>query len=157
METYSTRRVLLAQRPNGALSRECFEVETVPCPALQDEQILIEAKCLSIDAFIRTVMYEEAYHGSLPVGGTLVALGVGLVLESRSPNFEVGDAVFGPIGAQTHAVAPASLFRKVDEEIATGAYACVKTIALEYTVQVVVKLGLDPNSKSCASALFACL
>ena len=118
METYSNRRVLLAQRPNGALSRDCFHVETVPCAALEEGQILIEAKCLSIDAFIRTVMYEEAYHGSLPVGGTLVALGVGRVLESRSPDFEVGDAVFGPIGAQTHAVAPASLFRKVDEEIA---------------------------------------
>ncbi|MCH2185172.1 NADP-dependent oxidoreductase [Myxococcota bacterium] len=118
MEAHSNRRVVLAQRPDGALSRDCFRVETVPCAALEDGQILIEAKCLSIDAFIRTVMYEEAYHGSVPLGGTLVALGAGYILESRSPDFKSGEAVFGPIGAQTHAVAPASLFKRVDEKTA---------------------------------------
>ncbi|MDG2049382.1 MAG: NADP-dependent oxidoreductase [Myxococcota bacterium] len=118
MANQSNRRVLLARRPDGPLSRDCFQVETSQCSTLEDGQLLIEANCLSIDAFIRTVMYEEAYHGSVPVGGTLVALGVGRVLESRSPEFEAGDGVFGPIGAQTHAVVPASLFRKVDESVA---------------------------------------
>merc|ERR1719235_2230544 len=46
---------------------------------------------------------EEAYHGSTPIGGTLMAIGFGIVVASRSRKFRVGDKVSGAPGAQTHA------------------------------------------------------
>lgn len=116
MSQSAARRVVLARRPDGPVTRDCFAIEDTPLDAPQDGQVLVQAECLSIDAFIRTVLYESAYHAPVPIGGTLTALGVGRVIESRSPDLAAGDGVFGPIGAQTHVVAPTLMLRKVDEE-----------------------------------------
>ncbi len=116
MAAATTRRVVLARRPEGPATLDCFRVEASELAAPQDGQLRVAAECLSVDAFIRTVLYETAYHAPVPIGATLTALGVGRVIESRSPDFAPGDGVFGPIGAQTTAVAPAAMFRRVDEK-----------------------------------------
>lgn len=115
MAKRTTRRITLARRPDGPVSPDCFALEQSELPALQDGQVLVETECLSIDAFIRTVMYEDAFHAPVPLGGLIAALGVGRVIESASPALAVGDGVFGPLGAQTRALMPAARMRKLDE------------------------------------------
>lgn len=44
-----------------------------------------------------------------------MALGVGRVMDSRSDDLKQGDAVFGPMGAQTHVIWPAAMLRRLDE------------------------------------------
>lgn len=78
--------------------------------------MLVEVGHLSIDPFIRTSMEERSYHPSIPIGGTVTALGVGRVLESGNTSFAPGDGVFGPLGAQTFARVPGAILRKVDEK-----------------------------------------
>ena len=109
-------RVVLASRPKGMPRLEDFRVEQVPIDPVGEGAALVGVDYLSIDAFIRTTLNDEAYHGSVPIGGTISALGVGHVLESRDPSLEAGDAVFVPCGAQTHAVFPAAMLQKVDEK-----------------------------------------
>lgn len=116
MTERTARRVVVAKLPDGPLTRDCFRIEDAPLADPQDGQVLVEAECLSIDAFIRTILYESSYHAPARIGGTVTALGVGRVIESRSADLAVGDGVFGPIGAQTHVVAPSALFKKVDEK-----------------------------------------
>jgi len=112
----TTRRITLARRPTGPVETDCFALDESELPAPKTGQVLVETTCLSIDAFIRTILYESAYHAPVPIGGTISAMGAGRVIESASPGLAVGDAVSGPLGAQTRAVLPAAMLRKLDEK-----------------------------------------
>jgi NADPH-dependent curcumin reductase CurA len=116
--TIRGRRVALAKRPEGPLSLDCFRVEDADVGAPETGQVLVETECLSVDAFIRTVLYESAFHDPVPLGETISAVGVGRVLESADPGFAAGDAVSGMLGARTHALVPSWMLRKVDETLA---------------------------------------
>jgi NADPH-dependent curcumin reductase len=69
--------------------------------------VLVQVEALSVDAFIRTMLDETAYHGSISLKQTLPALGYGTVVYSQSNNFQVGQKVMGMLGAQTYAKVPA--------------------------------------------------
>lgn len=97
----------LARRPNGLFCPDKdveLETEKILPSSLENDEILVESTILSCDAFIRTMLDEEAYHGAVPLGGTLPALGYGRVV-AAGPNasFKVGTVVSGMMGAQTHA------------------------------------------------------
>ena len=97
--------------------RRDFRLEEKALAPLADAQVRVRTVLhLSIDAFIRTTLEEEAYHGSIPVGGTVTAFGVGRVAESASEDFAPGDAVVGPLGAQSLASLPSGLLQRVDGE-----------------------------------------
>jgi NADPH-dependent curcumin reductase CurA len=109
------RKVVLAKRPDGMPDLDCFAVEEEPLGDPQAGQVLVDVEHLSIDAFIRTTLdSDDGLHGSLPEGATIMALGVGRVRSSGDDSLSQGDAVFGPMGAQTHMLAPAAMFQKLD-------------------------------------------
>ena len=106
MSVELNRKVVLTKRPNGVPDSSCFRLVEEKLTPLADEQVRIDVSRLSIDAFIRTTLEEVAYHTPVPIGGTVTALGVGRVRESRSGRFSSGDAVMAPLGAQTIATLP---------------------------------------------------
>jgi hypothetical protein len=110
------RKVVLATRPQGALRPENFRVEEEALAPLTDGQVRVDVSQLSIDAFIRTTLESSGYHGSVPLGSTVVALGVGRVRESRAPELAAGDWVNGPLLAQSVATLPAAMLRKLDTQ-----------------------------------------
>jgi len=112
------RKVVLAERPtSGVPEPSCFRLEEEELAPLEEGEIRVDVSHLSIDAFIRTTLEEVAYHGSTPIGGTVAALGVGHVRESRSSRFAPGDAIAGGLGAQTIATVPDSpMVQPVDEK-----------------------------------------
>jgi hypothetical protein len=112
----TARAVVLAARPNGLPSLDDFAVVERPVADPEPGHAVVEVDVLSIDAFIRTVLDEHSYHGSVPLGGTITALGVGRVLASGADGLHLGDAVFGPLGAQTIATLPAAMLRTVDTD-----------------------------------------
>ena len=116
MNSETNRKVVLAARPRGVPEPDDFRLEEEALVALEEGQARIDVSHLSIDAFIRTTLETTAYHGSVPLGGTIVALGVGCVRESRSADLKPGDWVFGPLLAQSVATLPAALLRKLDVE-----------------------------------------
>jgi len=97
-------RVVLKARPEGLVKPDAVEIEEVPISVLQPGQCLVKTISLGVDAFIRTMMDAEAYHGSIAIGGMVPAFGVGTVIGSECPEIEVGTVVSGMLGAQTHAV-----------------------------------------------------
>ena len=112
----SAKKVVLVQRPDGAPKESDFEVKAVETPPLEDGQVLLKVEHLSIDAFIRTMLdNRDSFHGTIDIESPVMALGIGRVIDSRSETLNQGDAVFGPMGAQTHVVWPAEMLRKVDE------------------------------------------
>ncbi len=114
MEPLVNHKVVLASRPNGMPELSDFRVESLPVAEPEAGQVVIGVDVLSIDAFIRTVLDERSYHGSVQLGGTITALGVGHVLDSTVDELQPGDAVFGPLGAQTIVTLPAFAVRKLD-------------------------------------------
>lgn len=112
--TRTTRRIALAARPDGVPQLSDFRLEDDPVDDLGDDEVLVAVEALSMDAFIRTVLDEHSFHGSVPIGGTVTALGVGTVVESASDRFAAGDAVNGPLGAQTLARVPAATLQPID-------------------------------------------
>jgi NADPH-dependent curcumin reductase CurA len=112
----TAKQVLLKKRPEGEPVESDFELVEAEMPELNEGEVLLKVEHLSIDAFIRTTLDgPQGLHGTMDVDTPVMALGIGRVLDSRSPDLNQGDAVFGPMGAQTHVIWPANMLRKVDE------------------------------------------
>eukprot|EP00536_Pseudo-nitzschia_multiseries_P017215 jgi/Psemu1/49870/gm1.49870_g len=72
---------------------------------LKDTEILVEPSMLSVDAFLRTMMEEGAYHGALPIGATIPALGYGTVVKAGPrAGHRVGTTVAGMLAASDSVV-----------------------------------------------------
>jgi NADPH-dependent curcumin reductase CurA len=108
------RRIVLKKRPQGRPQESDFGIEEGDLLPLGEDQVTVEVSHLSIDAFIRTTLEESSFHGSVPIGAPVVALGVGQVIDSTSEQLAVGDWVTGPLMAQTHAQLPAAMLQKID-------------------------------------------
>lgn len=112
----TAKKVLLKKRPDGEPVESDFELVEAEMPELNEGEVLLKVEHLSIDAFIRTTLDgPQGLHGTMDVDTPVTALGIGRVVDSRSPDLNQGDAVFGPMGAQTHVIWPANMLRKVDE------------------------------------------
>ena len=100
------RRIVLTKKPDDLPEDEHFTLVEQPVSELLDDHVLVDVDTLSIDAFIRTTFNEGSFHQTVHEGSTVIALGVGRVLESRFAGLEPGDAVFGPLCAQTYCAGP---------------------------------------------------
>jgi NADPH-dependent curcumin reductase len=124
--TFTNRKWVLTKRPQGSFDPDrdvTLQEETLdPASCFDDDEkeefVVVQVETLSVDAFIRTMMDEGAYHGSLSLPSTLPALGYGTVVatstsQGKKATFKVGQSVIGMLGAQTYAQVPSKqLFRK---------------------------------------------
>jgi len=90
----TAKQWVLASRPDGPPTVENFRFEEVELPELSDGQILVENTFASVDPYMRGRMnnvksYIEPFQIDEPLTGTAV----GVVAESRSNKFKVGDTV----------------------------------------------------------------
>ena len=110
------KKVVLATRPQGQLVESDFAILEEEIPELGEAQVLLKVEHLSVDAFIRTTLDGDAgIHGTMALNTPVTALGVARVVNSRFEDLHQGDAVFGPMGAQTHIVVPGNTVRKLEE------------------------------------------
>ena len=112
----TTRKIVLSKRPSGALKETDFSLVEADLKGLESGEVLLKVEHISIDAFIRTMLDDrDGHHGKLDLDAPVTALGIGRVVDSRSEDLQQGDAVFGPMGAQSHVIWPAAMLRKLDE------------------------------------------
>ncbi len=110
----TNKKIVLKQKPAHLPTLDCFELQEEQIDTPAPGQVLIKVEHISIDAWITTMLGAGSLHGALPLGATIPGLGVGRVLASADPALQQGDAVFGPMGAQSHLLAPAGMLRKLD-------------------------------------------
>ena len=92
----------MAKRPVGEPQNDDFALEEQPVPALGEGDVLVETHYLSVDPYIRGRMRDmKSYAEPLAVGEVITGESVGVVVESRSEKFAVGDAVCAHRGWQT--------------------------------------------------------
>jgi NADPH-dependent curcumin reductase CurA len=119
----TNRRIVLASRPQGAASTSNFRLETVELPALRDGQVLVRNHWLSLDPYMRGRMNDaRSYATPQALNETMIGGTVGVVTESRTPKFAVGDAVVGGFGWQEYGISDGTLLRKVDPALPLSAY-----------------------------------
>ena len=117
MATTNTR-VILARRPIGEATPDCFELVEEPLGDLADGRVRVAVEYVSVDAGTRTMLRGDGFHRQVGVGETILAGGVGRVVESRAGGWLPGMAVRGPLGVQTSADVAAKHLERVDDSIA---------------------------------------
>ncbi|WP_298173675.1 NADP-dependent oxidoreductase [Novosphingobium sp.] len=91
----ANRHWILAHRPVGNAYAEAFALETETLPALGEGQILVANKVLSMDSGTRMYMTdrEDSYQPGTPLGAKLIGTVLGVVVDSRHPEYKAGDRV----------------------------------------------------------------
>jgi NADPH-dependent curcumin reductase len=109
-----TQAIVLAKRPSGRLAVSDFAETSIAVPGIMENQVLIAARYLSIDPYLRGLLDEVPFVGQpIPVGSVVACRGIGEVLQSASSAFKAGDLVFGELGWQSHSVQPAAALRSI--------------------------------------------
>ncbi len=113
----ANRQVWLKSRPNGIPRAEDFAIRTAPVPTLKEGELLVRNAYLSVDPAMRGWIADKStYWPRIEVGDTMRAFAVGEVIESRHPDYAVGDPVMGIFGWQDYsAVRPENVMRKLRE------------------------------------------
>jgi NADPH-dependent curcumin reductase CurA len=112
------RQVLLASRPRGWPEEGNFRLVESPVPVPGDNQLLLRAHWLSLDPYMRGRMNEgRSYVKPVDVGAVMCGECISEVVESRHPEFAVGDWVHGDLGWQEYAISDGSGLRKLDPRV----------------------------------------
>jgi NADPH-dependent curcumin reductase CurA len=124
----SNRRVLLSHRPLGIPQATHFSLDEVPLDRVSEGQFRVRNIFLSVDPAQRGWANEGTnYADPVPLGGVMRALAVGVVVETRHPDFPVGLHLYGWFGWQDYAVVgPDALMTRIDSvQAPLSAYASV--------------------------------
>lgn len=109
------QRIVLASRPQGAVTPDNFRLETADIPELQDGQVLVRNHFLSLDPYMRGRMNDsKSYAQPQPLDEVMIGGTVGVVEASKNPSFAVGDNVVGMFGWQEVGVSDGRGIQKVD-------------------------------------------
>ena len=100
---YNNTQFLLSKRPEGMPNDDCWELNQETITSIDKNEILIEVKYLSIDPYMRGRMNEGvSYATPAKLGQPMTGETVGVVIESRSDLYNVGDKVCAHKGWQTY-------------------------------------------------------
>ena len=100
------RQIVLARRPVGPVTVDCFEEREGEIPTAGDGQVVVKVEYLSIDPATRGWISERG-SGYLPpveIGAPVRGNGVGVVVESRNDELPVGTHVTALSGWQQYSV-----------------------------------------------------
>lgn len=111
------RRIVLAQRPQGQPTPDCFRLEQSAIPQPQAGEVLLRTLYLSLDPYMRGRMNEgPSYAEPIKIGEVMGGGTVCRVEESRAPGFKAGDVVLAFSGWQDYATVPVQGLRKLDPQ-----------------------------------------
>ena len=114
----ANQQIHLDNRPVGEASASNFRRVTTDTPALQSGQVLVQHHFISLDPYMRGRMNDaKSYAAPQALGQTMGGGTVGVVVESKSDKYAVGDSVVGMGGWQEYSVVDGNqpgTMRKVD-------------------------------------------
>ncbi|WP_175770442.1 NADP-dependent oxidoreductase [Burkholderia anthina] len=109
------RQILLVSRPQGAASADNFRLVETPLAPLADGELRVRNHFLSLDPYMRGRMSDsKSYAVPQPLNEVMIGGTAGEVVESRHPDFAVGEHVVGQFGWQEYGTSNGSGLRKVD-------------------------------------------
>ena len=119
----ANKRVLLANRPQGAVTPENFRIEEGAIPKPAEGEVLVRNEWLSLDPYMRGRMSDaKSYVPPVEIGAVMTGQTVGEVVESRHPGFRPGDRVLTSLGWQQYGAAKGKELRLVDAARVPASY-----------------------------------
>jgi NADPH-dependent curcumin reductase len=113
--TIRNKQWLLASRPQGWVQESDFRFQEIELPALQDGEIIVKVRYLSLDPYMRGRMSEaKSYAPSQPLNAVMIGGTVGEIVESKNVDYKVGEAIVGMGGWQEYFVSNGEGLMKVD-------------------------------------------
>lgn len=111
------RRVILSSRPKGVPQAEHFSIDETAAPEPEAGQFLVKTQFWSVDPAMRGWANDAPnYLPPVEIGAAMRAFAVGEIVESRHPDYSVGETVSGMFGWQRYAVSDGSnVDRKVTQ------------------------------------------
>jgi len=120
MGSTTTRRWVLAKRPEDIPQPTDFALEDKPLPALAPGQVKIRVTHFSLDPGMRPALSRDTYVPATPIGGLITSAGLAVVEESADASLVPGDMVTGGFGWQSAAVVKARHCVKQDPAMFAG-------------------------------------
>ncbi|NHO66822.1 NADP-dependent oxidoreductase [Aestuariicella hydrocarbonica] len=113
---YKNKQFYLKKRPQGIADLDSVPLKESDITQIEDGQLLIENHYFSIDPAIRGWMRDEpSYMPPIELGEVIRSSTVGTVIESRHPEYSVGDVVYGINGWETHSVSNGYFLTKIPD------------------------------------------
>jgi NADPH:quinone reductase len=117
------RQIILKSRPVGLPTAENFEIQAAPEVTVKEGELLVKAKFISVDPYMRGRMSDaKSYVAPFELGKPIEGGVVAEVLESHHPDFKEGDVVLAPLKWQEIQVVSAEKVTKLDKNIAPLSY-----------------------------------
>ena len=108
-------QVVLASRPQGAVSEDNFRFVEQPIGAPADGEVFVKNEWLSLDPYMRGRMSDaRSYVPPVQIGEVMVGQTVGEVVTSRDARFAAGDKVLTSLGWQQFGLARGTELVKID-------------------------------------------
>lgn len=99
------RQFRLKRRPQGRVTRDDFDYVEASIPQIGPDQVLVRHLYLSLDPTNRIWMSDmDQYMPPVELGEVMRGGGIGQVIESNNPRYQVGDLLGGMIGWQDYIV-----------------------------------------------------
>jgi NADPH-dependent curcumin reductase CurA len=109
-------QILLASRPTGPVTPANFRLVETPLAPLADGQLRVRVHYLSLDPYMRMRMDDaKSYATPQALGAVMVGGTVGEVVDSKHPDFAIGEKIVGPFGWQEYGTSDGEGLRKVDD------------------------------------------
>ena len=110
----TNRQILLRRRPSGLLGPEDTEAVTMAAPVPADGEALLRTTYIGLDAAARTWLNDQpGYLPPVALGEVIRSAGIGEVVESRCPAYQVGDIVTTLTGFQEYSIIRDDMFSTV--------------------------------------------
>ena len=97
------RQIVLRRRPEGLVTHDDFELVDGKMPQPGEDEVLVEALYLGMDATVRTWLSKaEGYIPPVEIGEVVRCSGIGRAIETNSPKVPVGSLVATLTGWQQY-------------------------------------------------------
>jgi NADPH-dependent curcumin reductase CurA len=107
----TNRQIVLRRRPVGLVASGDTELITAPAPHPAEGEALLRTTYIGLDAAVRTWLNDQpGYLPPVGIGEVIRAAGVGEVVESRCPAYQVGDIVTTLTGFQDYSIIRDDIF-----------------------------------------------
>ncbi len=118
-QTLVNAQCRLAARPVGLPQASDWSYVEEPAPEPEDGTFRVQVEYLSLDPAMRAWMNPgRSYVPPVEIGEVMRAAGIGRVIDSRHPDYDVGEQVYGVFGVQRYAISDGSGVTRVDTTLA---------------------------------------
>ncbi len=114
------KKLLLQKRPLGLPKQDTWKLVETEIPKPNDGEFLVECEYVSLDPAMRGWINagRSSYIPPVELNDVMRAGGVGKIIESKHPDFKVGEHVYGQTGIQQYIVTDGKGWHKVDPSLA---------------------------------------